>query len=317
MERDEVLAMMTTLKLAGMRTAYDDILADGLKRRHLVQKIIGPLLKAEVADKTSRSIKYQMASAKLPAATEPAEFDFAASPVNEPLIRDLGGGGFLGARRNIVLERVCRDIAPCTATCYSIKKAAGVRENGSAWMNNADLAERLAGRPGMNKVAAKDAVDGVFETIGDTLAIGEETRILGFGTFATRNRPGRTAGTPRTGENVTVAASTIPVLKTGKPLKDAVNSRNTAPTRLGRDPGTYEASEGQQVEIIRFRRDDRRRCPLLRADRRSEAKSGTAMVGMDAAGRLRQNRQKRVHRNDLVERICRTATGAHLFASQK
>ena len=87
MERHEVLAMMTTLKLAGMRTAYDDILADGLKRRHRVQQIIGALLKAEIADKTARSIKYQMASARLPAAKELAEFDFAASPVNEPLIR--------------------------------------------------------------------------------------------------------------------------------------------------------------------------------------------------------------------------------------
>ena len=62
MERHEVLAMMTKLKLAGMRTAYDDILADGLKRRHPVQQIIGALLKAEIADKTARSIKYQMAS---------------------------------------------------------------------------------------------------------------------------------------------------------------------------------------------------------------------------------------------------------------
>ena len=33
MERHEVLAMMTALKLAGMRTAYDDILADGLRAR--------------------------------------------------------------------------------------------------------------------------------------------------------------------------------------------------------------------------------------------------------------------------------------------
>ena len=39
MERHEVLAMMTALKLAGMRAAYDDILADGLKRRHPVQQI--------------------------------------------------------------------------------------------------------------------------------------------------------------------------------------------------------------------------------------------------------------------------------------
>ena len=87
MERHEVLAMMTALKLAGMRAAYDDILADGLKRRHPVQQIIGTLLQVEIADKTARSIKYQMASARLPTAKELADFDFAASPVNEPLIQ--------------------------------------------------------------------------------------------------------------------------------------------------------------------------------------------------------------------------------------
>ena len=103
MERHEVLAMMTALKLAGMRTAYDDILADGLKRRHPVQQIIGTLLQTEVADKTARSIKYQMASARLPTAKELADFDFAASPVNEPLIQELAGGGFLEGKRNIVL----------------------------------------------------------------------------------------------------------------------------------------------------------------------------------------------------------------------
>ena len=87
MERHEVLAMMmTALKLAGMRAAYDDdILADGLKRRHPVQQIIGTLLQVEIADKTARSIKYQIASARLPTAKE------------------LAGGGFLEGKRNIVL----------------------------------------------------------------------------------------------------------------------------------------------------------------------------------------------------------------------
>ena len=37
MERHDVLEMMTALKLAGMRAAYDDILADGLKRRQGTQ----------------------------------------------------------------------------------------------------------------------------------------------------------------------------------------------------------------------------------------------------------------------------------------
>ena len=94
---------MAQLKLAGMRAAYDDILADGLKRRHPVQQIICALLKAEIADKRARSIKYQMTSARLPTAKELADFDFAASPVNEPLIRELATGGFLESQRNVVL----------------------------------------------------------------------------------------------------------------------------------------------------------------------------------------------------------------------
>ena len=94
-------------------------------------------------------------------------------------------------------------------------------------MNKSELAERLAGRTGMSKAAAKDAVDGVFETIGEAVANGKEARILGFGKFGTRNRPARTARNLRTGESLSVAASTIPVFKAGNTLKDAVNSRNT------------------------------------------------------------------------------------------
>ncbi len=92
-------------------------------------------------------------------------------------------------------------------------------------MNKGELAERLAGRTGMTKAAAKDAVDGVFEAIGEALANGGEARIPGFGTFGIRNRPARTARNPRTGESLSIAASTVPVFKAGKPLKDAVNSR--------------------------------------------------------------------------------------------
>ena len=89
-------------------------------------------------------------------------------------------------------------------------------------MNKVKIAERLAARTGMTKAAAKDAVDGVFEAIGEALANGEEARILGFGTFGTRNRPARTGRNPRTGENVSIAASTVPVFKPGKTLRDTV-----------------------------------------------------------------------------------------------
>ena len=103
MERHEVLEMMAALKLAGMRDAFDEVLADGLKRQHPMQRIIGELLKAEIADKQARSIKYQMSGAKLPLAKELADFDFTDTPVNEPLVRELAVGSFLANQRNAVL----------------------------------------------------------------------------------------------------------------------------------------------------------------------------------------------------------------------
>jgi len=65
MERQDLLGMMSRLELAGMRAAYDEVLASGLKRKHGVQDILGDLLKAEIAGKQARSIKYQLTTARL------------------------------------------------------------------------------------------------------------------------------------------------------------------------------------------------------------------------------------------------------------
>ena len=91
-------------------------------------------------------------------------------------------------------------------------------------MNKPELAERLAERTDMSKAMARDAVDGVFAAIGEALADGEEVRIAGFGTFGTRKRPARTGRNPRTGEPVSISASTSPTFKAGKTLKGAVNA---------------------------------------------------------------------------------------------
>ena len=103
MERHEVLDLMRALRLSGMRAAFDEIVDQPIKRQHPIPRVIGELLKAEIADKKARSIKYQMTIAKLPMAKELADFDFSASSVNEPLVRDLANGAFLEGKRNLVL----------------------------------------------------------------------------------------------------------------------------------------------------------------------------------------------------------------------
>ena len=103
MERSEILEMMTTLQLAGMRSTYDEIVSTGIKRQHGIERVIGALLKAEIAAKQARSINYQMGIAKLPLAKELADLELGATPINAELVEQLSGGGFLDSQRNVVL----------------------------------------------------------------------------------------------------------------------------------------------------------------------------------------------------------------------
>ncbi len=103
MERTEVLDMMGSLKLYGMRTAYDETLAVAVKRKHEPQRFVGDLLKAEISEKQARSIRYQLTVAKLPLAKDVDDFAFKDTPINEALVRDLAGGGFIVQQRNVVL----------------------------------------------------------------------------------------------------------------------------------------------------------------------------------------------------------------------
>src|SRR5437016_2797732 len=100
MERTDILELMSRLKLFGMRAAYDEVMAIGIKRRYEPPRIVGELLSAEIAEKQARSIKYQLTIAKLPLAKDLDEFDFTGTPINEALVRDLASGRFTAAQRN-------------------------------------------------------------------------------------------------------------------------------------------------------------------------------------------------------------------------
>ena len=103
MERSEILDAMAGLKLFGMKAAYDEIVTTAVKRQHEPQRIIGDLLAAEINEKQARSMTYQLTIAKLPFAKEIDEFVFTNTPINDILVRDLAGAGFLASQRNLVL----------------------------------------------------------------------------------------------------------------------------------------------------------------------------------------------------------------------
>lgn len=103
MERTQILDLMGSLKLYGMRSAYDEVMAAGIKRQHEPPRIVGDLLQSEIAEKQARSIRYQLTIAKLPLAKDIEQFDFTDTPINEGLVKDLANGNFVADQRNVVL----------------------------------------------------------------------------------------------------------------------------------------------------------------------------------------------------------------------
>ena len=90
-------------------------------------------------------------------------------------------------------------------------------------MNKQELIGAVADMSGLGKGDASKAVEAVFDTISGSLKKGDEVRLVGFGTFSVSKRKASTGRNPRTGEPMTIKASSQPKFKAGKGLKDAVN----------------------------------------------------------------------------------------------
>jgi DNA-binding protein HU-beta len=90
-------------------------------------------------------------------------------------------------------------------------------------MNKTDLIEAMADAADISKAAAGRALEGLIDAVAAGLKAGDTISVVGFGTFTVRERAARTGRNPRTGEEITIAASKSPAFKAGKALKDAVN----------------------------------------------------------------------------------------------
>ena len=64
----------------------------------------------------------------------------------------------------------------------------------------------------------------VFDEIASALSRGDRVELRGFGAFSIKHRSSRIGRNPRTGEAVQVAAKSVPYFKTGKILREKLNS---------------------------------------------------------------------------------------------
>jgi DNA-binding protein HU-beta len=89
-------------------------------------------------------------------------------------------------------------------------------------MKTADLIDHVAREVGMEKSAAKKAVEAVLAGIVDAAKKGEEVNLPGFGRFKVKDSQARQGRNPATGETIEIAASKKLGFSPAKQVKDAL-----------------------------------------------------------------------------------------------
>ncbi|MEZ5670258.1 MAG: integration host factor subunit beta [Alphaproteobacteria bacterium] len=92
-------------------------------------------------------------------------------------------------------------------------------------MTKSELIQRLAQRnPHLYQRDVERIVSTIFDEITEALARGDRVELRGFGAFSVKQRGARTGRNPRTGESVAVDEKSVPFFKTGKELRERLNT---------------------------------------------------------------------------------------------
>ena len=89
-------------------------------------------------------------------------------------------------------------------------------------MNKSELIEAIVAKSNLSKKDAEAALNATVEAIKAALKAGEKVQLVGFGTFAVKERAARTGFNPATGAKITIPASKVPTFAAGKALKDEI-----------------------------------------------------------------------------------------------
>jgi len=92
-------------------------------------------------------------------------------------------------------------------------------------MTKSELIARIAERnPHLFQRDVERIVSTIFDQVSAALARGDRVELRGFGAFSVKHRDSRVGRNPRTGEAVKVSEKTVPYFKTGKQLRDLLNT---------------------------------------------------------------------------------------------
>jgi DNA-binding protein HU-beta len=92
-------------------------------------------------------------------------------------------------------------------------------------MNKSELIDALAMRCDLSKADAARAVEGLTGIVTDVLVSGDTLSLVGFGNFSVGARAARVGRNPKTGAELSIAASKTARFTPGAKLKAVLNGK--------------------------------------------------------------------------------------------
>ncbi|MEA1080413.1 HU family DNA-binding protein [Marinobacter qingdaonensis] len=89
-------------------------------------------------------------------------------------------------------------------------------------MRKPELAAAIADQTGLTREKASEVITAFTDQVSAAAARGEDTTLIGFGTFNIRSRDARDGRNPQTGATIRIPASKTIGFKAGKALKDQI-----------------------------------------------------------------------------------------------
>ncbi|HPR52442.1 MAG TPA: HU family DNA-binding protein [Deltaproteobacteria bacterium] len=93
-------------------------------------------------------------------------------------------------------------------------------------MNKSELIDELSMRMALHPKKAEALVNSILDSMTDSMKGKQRVEIRGFGSFVMKDYKPYIGRNPKSGEKIQVNTKTLPFFKTGKDMKDRVNSKS-------------------------------------------------------------------------------------------
>ena len=98
-------------------------------------------------------------------------------------------------------------------------------------MNKGELIDTIVEKAGVSKKDADAVFSAALDTIVEAVTEGDKVTLIGFGSFEKRERKEREGRNPKTGETMTIPATSVPAFSASKVFKGTVAAKPALKTK--------------------------------------------------------------------------------------